>query len=71
MRAELIRVALVQESNRFLLTQVIAKATRKMHRPHTRIADTMNEVIALVSVNNSKGQVVSRQPASIQLRRAA
>jgi len=71
MRAELIRVALAGETNRFLLTQVIAKATRKMHQPHTRIADTMNEVIALLAANNSQEEAVMPQTASIELRRVA
>ena len=36
MRAELASMALAQVSNRYLLTQLIAKATRKLHRPNTR-----------------------------------
>jgi hypothetical protein len=31
-------------SNRFLLTRLAAKATRRFHRPNTRIEDTANEV---------------------------
>ena len=43
MRAELTSMALAQESNRYLLTRLIAKATRKLHRPNTRLQDTMND----------------------------
>ena len=43
MRADLTLMALAHESNRYLLTQLIAKATRKLHRPNTRVQDTMND----------------------------
>ena len=44
MPADLKFMALAHESNRYLLTQLIAKATRKLHRPNTRLQDTMNDV---------------------------
>ena len=44
MRADLTFMALTHESNRFLLARLIAKATRKLHRPNTRVQDTMNDV---------------------------
>ena len=44
MRSELVFGAMTYVSNRFLLTKVAAKATRKLHRPNTRIQDTVNEV---------------------------
>jgi hypothetical protein len=43
MRADLTVIALAQESNRYLLARLIAKATRKLHRPKTRLQDTMND----------------------------
>ena len=43
MRADLTLMALAHESNRYLLTRLIAKATRKLHRPKTRLQDTMND----------------------------
>ena len=43
MRADLTLMALAHESNRYLLTRLIAKATRKLHRPNTRLQDTMND----------------------------
>ena len=45
MRAELTIVALAQEPNRYLLARLIAKATRKLHRPNTRVQDTMNDAL--------------------------
>jgi hypothetical protein len=44
MRSELVFGAMTYVSNRFLLTSVAAMATRKFHRPNTRIQDTANEV---------------------------
>ena len=43
-RSELVFGAMTYVSNRFLLTRVAAKATRKFHRPNARIQDTANEV---------------------------
>jgi hypothetical protein len=45
MRSDLVFGAMTHVSNRFLLTGVAAKATRKLHRPNTRIEDTLNEVL--------------------------
>lgn len=44
MRSELIFGAMTHISNRFLLTKLAAKATRKLHKPNTRIQDTTNGV---------------------------
>jgi hypothetical protein len=44
MRSELVFGATESVSNRFLLARLIAKASRKLHRPNTRIQDTVNDV---------------------------
>ena len=44
MRSGLVFGAVTYVSNRFLLTRVAAKATRRFHRRNTRIEDTANEV---------------------------
>jgi hypothetical protein len=44
MRSDLVFGAMTHVSNRFLLTRVAANATRKFHRPNTRIQNTANEV---------------------------
>jgi hypothetical protein len=44
MRSELVFGAIAHVSNRFLLTKLASKATRKFHRPNTRIQDTTNDV---------------------------
>jgi hypothetical protein len=43
MRADLAFTALADESNRYQLTKSVAKVTRMLHRPNTRVQDTMNE----------------------------
>jgi hypothetical protein len=45
MRSELIFGALTQVSNRYQLCQLASKATRKLHKPNTRLQDTTNEVL--------------------------
>lgn len=45
MRSDLVFGAMTHVSNRFLLAQVLAKATRGFHRPGTRLQDTTNEVL--------------------------
>jgi hypothetical protein len=44
MRSGLVFGAMTYVSNRYLLTRLDARATRKFHRPNTRIQDTTNDV---------------------------
>jgi hypothetical protein len=44
MRSELVFGAMTHISTRYLLTRLAARATRKFHRPNTRIQDTTNDV---------------------------
>jgi hypothetical protein len=45
MRSDLIFGALTHVNNRYELCQLASKATRKLHKPNTRLQDTMNEVL--------------------------
>ena len=45
MRSELIFGALTHVTNRYQLCQLASKATRKLHKPNTRLQDTMNDVL--------------------------
>jgi hypothetical protein len=45
MRSELIFGALTHVSNRYQLCQLASKATRKLHKPNSRLQDTTNEVL--------------------------
>ena len=45
MRSEKVFPAVKTVTNRYALCQLAAKATRKFHKPNTRIQDTMNEIL--------------------------
>ncbi len=44
-RSDMVFEALHTLRNRYMLCQLASKATRKFHRPNTRIQETMNEVL--------------------------
>ena len=72
MRSELIFGAMAHVSNRYLLTKLASKATRKFHRPNTRIQDTANDVF--LHFSRSSPIPIARyipQLAAIPLRRAS
>jgi hypothetical protein len=45
MRSDLIFPAVKTVRNRYTLCQLASKATRRFHKPNTRIQDTMNDVL--------------------------
>ena len=45
MRSDKIFGALHRVQNRYKLCQLTSQATRKFHRPNTRVQETMNEVL--------------------------
>jgi len=45
MRSDLIFGAMTHVTNRYQLCQLASKATRKLHKPNTRLQDTTNEVL--------------------------
>jgi hypothetical protein len=59
MRSNLIYDALKPVNNRYLLCQLISKATRKFHKPNTRIQETMNDVLVRVGEANETEQVIN------------
>jgi hypothetical protein len=52
MRSKRVFAAMTYVPNRFLLTKLAAAATRKFHRPNTRIQETMDEVLLHFSQAN-------------------
>jgi hypothetical protein len=52
MRSDLIFGALTHVNNRYQLCQLAAKATRKLHKPNTRLQDTTNEVLEKIHVQD-------------------
>jgi hypothetical protein len=64
MRSHLVFGALAQISNRYRLCKLATKATRKIHRPNTRLQDTINEVFIRVQGTNPEAQMAARAPTS-------
>ena len=54
--------------NRYMLCQLASKATRKFHKPNTRIQETMNEVLERFSNTGSleKGRATQEMPETAQ-----
>jgi len=48
-RSDLVFEALHTLRNRYMLCQLASKATRRFHRPNTRIQETMNEVLVRIA----------------------
>jgi hypothetical protein len=72
MRSELVFGAMAHIPNRFLLTKLASKATRKFHKPNTRIQDTTNDVFVRFSRANPIATVhYLPQRTAIPLRRAS
>ena len=73
MRSDLIFGALTHVTNRYELCQLASKATRKLHKPNTRLQDTTNEVLDrfkdTVPMGGSSEAVVEK--VQLQERRAA
>ena len=71
MRSELIYDALRTVQNRYLLCQVASKATRKFHKPNTRIQDTMNEVFERFAESESSTRLVAQSGLVAEAQRRA
>ena len=72
MRSDLIHDALDTVTNRYLLCQLVSKATRKFHKPNTRIQETMNDVLARVgSAGQEQVIVLPAEKVAEPQRRAA
>lgn len=52
MRSQLVFDAAVNVANRYQLVSLVARAARALHRPGTRIQDTMNNVLVWSSGTN-------------------
>ncbi|MGA3011484.1 MAG: DNA-directed RNA polymerase subunit omega [Terracidiphilus sp.] len=73
MRSDLVFGALSHVSNRYQLCQLASKATRKLHKPNTRLQDTTNEVLGRFQTSNP-GSAVSHVTSAhepVEARRAA
>lgn len=73
MRSDLVFGALSHVSNRYQLCQLASKATRKLHKPNTRLQDTTNEVLQKFRTTNPGSSEAPAVPSEepMQHRRAA
>jgi hypothetical protein len=72
MRSDLIFGALTHVNNRYQLCQLASKATRKLHKPNTRLQDTTNDVLVRFHESSPMSVVVETpKSAPIPQRRAA
>lgn len=73
MRSDLVFGALSYVSNRYQLCQLASKATRKLHRPNTRLQDTTNEILGRFQVDNPGllGPCKASTVQPVETRRAA
>jgi hypothetical protein len=73
MRSDLVFGALSHVSNRYQLCQLASKATRKLHKPNTRLQDTTNEVLCSFQTTNPGTSASEPEAAAppMERRRAA
>ncbi len=64
MRSDKVFDALHTLQNRYMLCQLASKATRRFHRPNTRIQETMNNVLDRIAgskLEQVAAEVISEQ----------
>jgi hypothetical protein len=71
MRSDKVFEALHTLQNRYMLCQIASKATRKFHKPNTRIQDTTNDVLNRISDNERANVMADPANAKEAQRRAA
>ena len=71
MRSELVFEAVHTLRNRYTLCQLASKATRRFHKPNTRIQDTTNDVLNLIADSERQDILIEPETASEAQRRAA
>ena len=73
MRSDLVFGALSHVSNRYQLCQLVSKATRKLHKPNTRLQDTTNDVLVRFHTANPGAAAPAEAQAAppVERRRAA
>lgn len=73
MRSDLVFEAVSHISNRYQLCQWASNATRRMHRPNTRVPDTTNQVLSSFHAFNVRSEFAVRacKAGSTERRHAA
>ncbi len=71
MRSNRVFEALRTLHNRYMLCQLASKATRRFHRPNTRIQETMNQVLDRIASADQQETLVDAELLAETSRRAA
>ena len=71
MRSDRVFDALHTLRNRYMLCQLASKATRKFHRPATRVQDTMNNVLERFAHAGTTEQVMETFEPVVETHRKA
>ncbi len=76
MRSDLVFGALTHVKNRYELCQLASRATRKLHKPNTRVQETMNDVLVRFhsedpAAHTSEAPAVQQAVEMPSMRRAA
>jgi hypothetical protein len=71
MRSDKVFEALHTVKNRYMLCQLASKATRKFHKPSTRLQDTTNDILNRISTADRQTLLTEPVNASEAQRRAA
>jgi hypothetical protein len=65
MRSKLVFGAMTQVSNHFLLVRLASRATRALHRPNSRIQETMNDVFVRFSPANPTARLLDTETVQL------
>ena len=71
MRSKLVFEAVTTLRNRYMLCQLASKATRRFHKPNTRIQETMNEVLNRIASSDRQEVLTEPENVAEAQRRAA
>ena len=71
MRSDKVFEALHTLQNRYMLCQLASKATRRFHKPTTRIQDTTNDVLNRIAGADRQEVLTEPENANEAQRRAA
>lgn len=71
MRSDRVFDALQTLRNRYVLCQLASKATRRFHKPNTRIQETMNEVLDKIASSERQSVLAEPEHFNEAQRRAA
>jgi len=64
-RSDLVFRAMDQVSDRYQLCQLVTKATRRLHKPNTRVQETISNVLTFIHATNPEAKAASAASVTI------